>query len=249
MNELPRSHAADRRSGPVVILATASTGENSSVCRESLLGSLSEGASFIEVAAGAAAVNEAIRQAAPADVVLISRPCVVAGGWIERLREAAHSDTNIASASALADAGSALAVSERPTEQTRFHELAARVAASSLRLRPRISRAVGPCVYLRREALELVGGLDERLELGAAVELDLAQRCVLSGLSHVVADDVVVGLLGAPGARILAARGSRCPFPPSCASATPTSSRRHWRTPPSSARRSRASASRRRACR
>jgi glycosyltransferase involved in cell wall biosynthesis len=51
---------------------------------------------------------------------------------------------------------------------------------------------VGPCIYVRREALELVGALDETLPLTPAVELDLAQRCVLSGLSHVAADDVVV---------------------------------------------------------
>jgi glycosyltransferase involved in cell wall biosynthesis len=50
-------------------------------------------------------------------------------------------------------------------------------------------------VYIRRDALELVGQLDERLDLRAAVEGDFAQRCVLSGLTHVAADDVVVARL------------------------------------------------------
>jgi glycosyltransferase involved in cell wall biosynthesis len=53
-------------------------------------------------------------------------------------------------------------------------------------------------VYVRREALELVGPLDEELDLRWALELDFAQRCVLSGLAHVAADDVVVQRL-APG--------------------------------------------------
>ena len=213
MNELPRSHAADHRSGPVVILATAAAGEDLSACRESLLASLSEGTSLIEVAAESSAVDDAIRQAAPADVILVSRPCLVAAGWVERLREAAHADTNIASASALVDGGTALAVSDHPTEPARFDELAGRVAGSSMRLRPRISRAVGPCVYLRREALELVGGLDQRLALRPAVELDLAQRCVLSGLTHVAADDVVVGLLGGGGTSEPTRSREPLPFP------------------------------------
>ncbi len=196
---MPRSHACEDRPGPVVILAAASTSEDPGSWREPLLASLSEGTSLIEVAPESSAVNDAIRTAAPADVILLSRPCTVTAGWIERLREAAHGDTNIASASALADGGTVLAVSGDPATAARFAELSERVAARSMRLRPRISRAVGPCVYLRREALELVGGLDERLQLGPAVELDLAQRCVLSGLSHVAADDVVVGLVAAGG--------------------------------------------------
>ncbi len=50
---------------------------------------------------------------------------------------------------------------------------------------------------MRRDALELLGALDESLELRPALEIDFAQRCVLSGLAHVAADDVVVGRLAA----------------------------------------------------
>ena len=62
-------------------------------------------------------------------------------------------------------------------------------------MRPRLSLIVGPCVYLRREALELVGPLDSELELTWALEVDFAQRCLLVGLAHVAADDVLVGAL------------------------------------------------------
>ena len=174
---MPSSEPADRRSGPVVILAIAAIGELSSASRESLLASLPDGDSLLEVAAQASAVNGAIRQAGRADVVVVDEPCVVAAGWIERLRDAAHADTNIASASALADRGTALAVSGDAARQTGLDALAAHVAGSSGRLRPRITRAVGPCVYLRRDALDLVGGLDEQLELRSALEFDLSQRC------------------------------------------------------------------------
>jgi glycosyltransferase involved in cell wall biosynthesis len=61
-----------------------------------------------------------------------------------------------------------------------------------LRLRPRLNVIVGPCVYLRREAMDLIGSLDTGLELPWALEVDFAQRCLLTGLAHVAADDVVV---------------------------------------------------------
>jgi glycosyltransferase involved in cell wall biosynthesis len=148
-----------------------------------------------EVPATATAVNRALAQLAPADVVVLDGACRVSPGWLERLRDAAVSDTNTATASALADLGTGLAL--HPAEdpdgvREDFAELAATVAEHTLRLHPRLTRAVGPCVYVRREALELVGQLDEELDLPTALELDFAQRCLLSGLAHIAADDVVV---------------------------------------------------------
>ncbi len=73
--------------------------------------------------------------------------------------------------------------------------MAGAVAEHTLTLRPRLGLVVGPCVYLRGDALELVGPLDTELELRWALEIDFAQRCLLTGLAHVAADDVVVGRL------------------------------------------------------
>ena len=134
----------------------------------------------------------ALEQLAPADVIVLSEPCRVARGWLERLRDAARGDTNTATASALADAAPQLALSDEDRPEEDFAQLADSLAEHTLRLRPRLSRAVGPCVYVRREALELVGPLDEELDLRWALEVDFAQRCLLSGLAHVAADDVVV---------------------------------------------------------
>jgi glycosyltransferase involved in cell wall biosynthesis len=151
---------------------------------------------ILSVPATAAAVNRALEQVAPADVVVLTQPCRVIPGWLDGLREAALGDTNMATASALADVGTALALSDedRPVED--LAKLADGLAEHTLRLRPRLNQAVGPCVYVRRDALELVGLLDEELDLRWALEVDLAQRCLLSGLAHVAADDVVVERLG-----------------------------------------------------
>jgi glycosyltransferase involved in cell wall biosynthesis len=138
------------------------------------------------------AVNRAIEQLHPADVVVLLEPCNVPEGWLERLRTAARSDTNIATASALADVGTELEVCRDAVPAQPFSDLAAGLVARTLRLHPRMRRAVGPCIYVRREAIELAGALDEALDLGAALEVDFAQRCLLSGLAHVAADDVIV---------------------------------------------------------
>jgi alpha-1,3-rhamnosyl/mannosyltransferase len=146
----------------------------------------------------AAAVNRALAELAPTDVVLFDEACCVSEGWLGRLSDAARSDTNTATASALADVGGELALSDQPDSQQELAELASGLAERTLRLRPRLSRAVGPCVYVRRDAIELVGPLDEQFDLRSAIEVDFAQRCLLSGLGHVAADDVVVGRLAPP---------------------------------------------------
>jgi glycosyltransferase involved in cell wall biosynthesis len=147
------------------------------------------------------AVNAAVAEHAPHDLVVVLESCTVGPEWLERLQAAARADTNTASASALSDTGTPLAVGGRTADQGR--QLAQRVATQSLRLRPGLIRAVGPCVYLRRDAIELIGPLDESLPLGAALEVDFAARCLLSGLGHVAADDVAVERL-ATGAATLA---------------------------------------------
>jgi glycosyltransferase involved in cell wall biosynthesis len=199
LNELPNTRRVDRTRHPSVLLVAS--GEPGAVS-ECLAAVRAHGGAELTVAEAAPdtdSVNLAIERLAPADVVLLCEPCRVAPDWIERLRSAADSDTNIATASALAVAGTPLALEEHgtvedggPSEGHDFAAIASSVAARSRALRPRLSRAVGPCVYIRRDALELVGQLDERLDLRSALKSDFAQRCVLSGLTHVAADDVIV---------------------------------------------------------
>jgi glycosyltransferase involved in cell wall biosynthesis len=192
MNELPQMRRADTRGSVCVVIAASDEEERLRPCLESVRTHTQAQVPILSVPATAAAVNRALEQLAPADVIVVSEPCRVTPGWLERMRDAARSDTNTASASALADVGTQLALSDEERPEEDFAKLAGSLAEHTLRLRPRLSRAVGPCVYVRREALELVGPLDEELDLRWALEVDFAQRCLLSGLAHVAADDVVV---------------------------------------------------------
>ena len=60
------------------------------------------------------------------------------------------------------------------------------------RIRPRLPTAIGHCVYIKRTALDLVGGFDTQFSPGYDEEVDFSQRCVARGLVHVAADDVLV---------------------------------------------------------
>jgi GT2 family glycosyltransferase len=142
--------------------------------------------------------NRAFATTAPHDVVLLNSDCAVADGWLEGLRAAAYSDSQVATATALSNCGTIVSVPYRnrgvpalPQDLT-LDEAARRVRARSPMLRPRIPTAVGHCVYIRRAALDLVGGFDESFSPAYGEEVDFSQRCVLRGLQHVVADDVLV---------------------------------------------------------
>jgi glycosyltransferase involved in cell wall biosynthesis len=151
-----------------------------------------------DLAAGHRAVlNLASAVLAQADVVLLDYRCVVADGWLEGLREAAYADCTVATASGMIEQEGSISIGSHGTvlegngAAKPFEELAAVVRASSRRLRPRLSTANTLCIYVRRSALDLVG------EVASAVpgECNFSDRCIQIGLSHVVADDVLVRLL------------------------------------------------------
>ena len=143
-------------------------------------------------------VNQGLIAAAPADVVILNSDCVVSEGWFASLRAAAYSESRVATATALTNAGTIVSIPDRNTPVARLpggltpDRVAAEVSRTALRLHPDIPTCVGHCVFIRRDALELVGLLDTDFSPGYEEEVDFSQRCVLHGLRHVVADDVFV---------------------------------------------------------
>jgi GT2 family glycosyltransferase/glycosyltransferase involved in cell wall biosynthesis len=143
-------------------------------------------------------VNAAMDTSAPADIVLLNSDCVVSEGWFRRLRDAAYSESRVATATAVTNAGTIVSTPDRNKPMLRLPEganielMAAAVRSESLRLYPDLPTCVGHCVYLRRSAIELVGEFDLEFSPGYEEEVDFSQRCVLHGLRHVLADDVFV---------------------------------------------------------
>ncbi len=143
-------------------------------------------------------VNAAFAACAPADVVVLNSDCMVAEGWLQGMRRAAYSDQLVATASALTNHGTILSVPERNRPQsglpqnTDLDRAASTVLEQSLRLYPTLPTAIGHCMFVRRRALDLVGDFDLAFSPGYGEEVDFSQRCVLHGLRHVAADDVLV---------------------------------------------------------
>ena len=148
-------------------------------------------------------VNTAFELLSDADVVVLNSDCIVGSDWLDRLRDAAYCDTTVATATALTNHGTILSVPERNTPRENLSRdadveaVAWLVATRSGRLRPRIPTAIGHCMYIRRQALELVGMFDDAFSPGYGEEVDFSQRCVAHGLCHVAADDVFVYHRGA----------------------------------------------------
>jgi glycosyltransferase involved in cell wall biosynthesis len=146
--------------------------------------------------------NDAFAATPGRDVVVVNSDVVVGPEWLDRLTAAANGSgsgaDSVATATALTNHGTILSVPHRNRPQRSLPpgltaaDAARRVAAGSLRLRPSIPTAVGHCVYIRRAALDLVGGFDESFAPGYGEEVDFSQRAVAHGLRHVCADDVFV---------------------------------------------------------
>jgi glycosyltransferase involved in cell wall biosynthesis len=131
----------------------------------------------VDASAGpTAAVNAAIRASAPADVLLLRAGLRAGPRELRRLRAAALSDSTVASATPL------FAGRGRGSD----HDV-----ESQPGLLPRIATMGPDCAYLRRAALDLIGGFDGSLSLSEALDT-VAVRLVALGMVHVAADAVVV---------------------------------------------------------
>jgi len=140
--------------------------------------------------------NDAFAATNSNDVILVNSDVVVGAEWYERLTDAAASSSLIATVSTLTNHGSILSVPDlnRASPQLPAHltpdTAAEAVAKYALRIRPTISTAIGHCTYIRREALDAVGGFDTAFGRGYGEEVDFSQRAIRLGFKHVCADDV-----------------------------------------------------------
>jgi len=139
--------------------------------------------------------NAALGASAGADVVLLASHALVFDGWLERLSDAARSDTTVGTASALGNNAGLLSVwgpwDPIPGDVS-LERVAADIARLSPRARPRIPSADGHCVWISREVLDLAGPLDDSFRSLRAAVIDLSQRGVNDGLLNVAADDLFV---------------------------------------------------------
>ena len=132
------------------------------------------------------------------DVVLLNSDTQVHGDWLDRLRRSAHRDWKVATATPFSNNAeicsyphSCESAAMPSTEAlAALDERAARVNAAQT---VTIPTAVGFCMYVRREALRVVGDFDAaRFGRGYGEENDFCLRARAQGFRHVLAADVFV---------------------------------------------------------
>ena len=149
----------------------------------------------------AAAANRGVAAVATPpgrDVVLLNADTQVAAGWLAGLARAAASGPRVATVTPLTNVGTIAAVPRWLEENLlpagydvdRFAALVSRV---SRRLYPRLPTGVGHCLWLRRAALDELGGFDEAAwGLGYGEETDYCLRAAARGWEHRLDDATFV---------------------------------------------------------
>jgi len=149
-----------------------------------------------------AAVNAGVRRHPNRDVIWLNADTEVCGDWIDRLRQAAYSAPDIATVTPLTNNGMICSyprfnaanavVLEVPWQE--IDRIAARVNAGRAVAAP---TCVGFATYVRRDALDLVGSLDEAaFGRGYGEENDFSQRAIAAGRRNLIAGDVFVRHVG-----------------------------------------------------
>ncbi len=165
-----------------------------------------------------ATVNAALRVMPAGDVILLNSDTIVCGDWMTRLQSVAYAANDVATVTPLSNNGELLS-HPVPCRATPFGN-AALVSAldracGKARFKPvEIPVGVGFCLFIRADARQAAGGLDEiTFGRGYAEETDYCLRLSEAGWRHMAAPQVFVGHEGGHsfGAEraLLAARNTR----------------------------------------
>lgn len=144
-----------------------------------------------------ASVNRGIKAAGRHDVVLLNADTEVPAGWLARLAGHAYSHSRVASVSPFSNNATLCSYPSVPGGPLPFGESLARIDAACLAANAgrsvTVPTTVGFCMYLRRDALDAVGVLDEKaFGRGYGEENDYCMRAAAAGWRHLLACDLFV---------------------------------------------------------
>jgi GT2 family glycosyltransferase len=143
----------------------------------------------------AANCDAALADVGDADVVLLGSDAVVSSGWLQQLARCAEREPGSASIMPWSN-DAELCSFPQPGEANAppaFPEAIAEAAASiDWNVCPEVPTAAGPCVYLRRDAIAQMGGLDAASFSGARAVDDFCRRAVANGWRNVLCPSAFV---------------------------------------------------------
>ncbi len=144
-----------------------------------------------------ASVNRGMREAGRNDVVLLNSDTEVPKGWLPRLAAQAYRTPRIASVSPFSNNATICGYPTIPGGDMPFGQSVAEIDAVCRRVNAGrwvdVPTTVGFCMYVRRAALDDVGGFDEAtFGRGYGEENDFCLRAAARGWHHSLACDVFV---------------------------------------------------------
>lgn len=132
------------------------------------------------------------------DVILLNSDTIVTKGWVEKMEACAYSDQAIATVTPLSNNATICSIpvfckkNEVPEGLT-VDEYADIIEHCSFHAYPRITVAVGFCMYIKREVINVVGVFDQKsFGRGYGEENDFCFRAEQLGYHHVMCDDTYV---------------------------------------------------------
>jgi GT2 family glycosyltransferase len=138
-------------------------------------------------------INIGINWAQYDDIVLLNSDAVVTRGWLKGLSLAAYSGVNVATATAMSDNAGAFSfpVQNSPNpkpEGVSYDDFADLIIAHTAKLLPvSVPTGSGFCMYIRRDALNVIGLFDEEaFPRGYGEENDFCMRAIKAGLRNVI---------------------------------------------------------------
>ncbi|MEI7579999.1 MAG: glycosyltransferase [bacterium] len=144
-----------------------------------------------------ASVNVGMR-ATTNDVILLNSDTEVTPGWLEKLEIAAYSQLNIATVTPLSNNATICSIPNFCEDNTlpagySLNEFSALIERFSLRLYPEIPTAVGFCMYIKREVLNIIGYFNEQLfGKGYGEENEFSLRAKRLGYINILDDTTYI---------------------------------------------------------
>ena len=143
-------------------------------------------------------VNRGLALCAERDVVLLNSDTVATGSWLSRLRYCAYAFGKVATVTAISDNAGVFSVPV-PAAMGHLQDADARrsyaraITQAGAGTQIDVPTGNGFCLYIRRDALDDIGGFDEaRFPRGYGEENDFCMRGLRKGWRHLVSDKAYV---------------------------------------------------------
>ncbi len=147
----------------------------------------------------AAGNNQGIEKAHGDYILLLNNDVVVAQGWLERMISHLEQSPDIGMVGPMSNSVSGAQLVKNVPYKNKLNAMqnfAQEFAKNNQGKTTEVMRLVGFCLLIRKEVLEVIGGLDENYGSGNFEDDDLCLRSCIAGYKNIIAGDVFIHHFG-----------------------------------------------------